>query len=135
MMKQTGALARILIVGCAGVACAATVPLPKVTAVPSTATSFPALAISRNLAPLDLAKAGYVEEEFLVSGTANVYDWAADGSLSVKTPDAPYVTRILVRRPAAAARFSGSVMVEIPNTARRFDWSMMFGYVNEQLMR
>ena len=135
MTKQTSALARMLILGCAGVACAATVPVPNVTAVPVTANSFPALANSRNLGPLDLAKAGYVEEEFLISGTANVYDWAADGSLSVKTPNAPYVTRILVRRPAAAARFSGSVMVEIPNTARRFDWSMMFGYVNEQLMR
>jgi len=135
MMKQTGALVRMLLVGFAGAACAATVPVPKVTPVPITADSVPALANSRNLAPLDLAKAGYVEEEFLVSGTANVYDWAADGSLSVKTPNAPYVTRILVRRPSAAARFSGSVMVEIPNTARRFDWSMMWGYVNEQIIR
>ena len=106
MTKQTSTLARLLIVGCAGVACAATVPVPKVTAVPVTANSFPALANSRNLGPLDLAKAGYVEEEFLVSGTANVYDWAVDGSLSVKTPNAPYVTRILVRRPAAAIRIS-----------------------------
>ena len=77
MTKQTSTLARMLIVGCAGVACAATVPVPKVTAIPVTANSFPALANSRNLGPLDLAKAGYVEEEFLVSGTANVYDWAA----------------------------------------------------------
>lgn len=135
MTKQTGVLARILMVGCAGIAAGATVPVPKVAAIPITADSQPALANSRNLAPLDLAKAGYIEEEFLVSGTANVYDWAPDGALTVKTPNAPYVTRILVRRPAAAARFSGSVMVEIPNTARRFDWTMMWGYVNEQMMR
>ncbi len=28
-----------------------------------------------NLGAQDLAKLGYVEEEFIVSGSANVYDW------------------------------------------------------------
>src|SRR4030095_14277384 len=121
MTKQTSTLARILIVSCAGAAWAATVPVPKATAVPVTATSFPALANSRNLAPLDLAKAGYVEEEFLVSGTANVYDWAADGSLTPRATGAPYTTRILVRRPREARRFSGAVLVELMYTPRRWD--------------
>jgi hypothetical protein len=44
-------------------------------------------------------KTGYVEEEFIVSRTANVYDWGADGSLMVKKPNAPYSTRILVQLP------------------------------------
>jgi hypothetical protein len=52
---------------------------------------------------------GYVEEEYLVSGKANVYDWALDGSVSVKIPAAPYTTRILVRRPADPASADGSV--------------------------
>src|SRR6266853_946329 len=92
-------------------------PVPKATGpIPVTADSYPFMASNKSTPAFDLSKAGYVEEEFLVSGTANVYDWAADGTVSVKTPNAPYVTRILVRRPAAPARFSGSVMVEIPNT-------------------
>ena len=37
---------------------------------------------SRNRRILDLAKAGYVEEEFLVSGGANVYDCATDGRMT-----------------------------------------------------
>src|SRR5258706_14568089 len=99
---------------------------PKVTGpIPVTATSHPFLAGNQNLTPLDLAKAGYVEEEYLISGTANVYDWAADGKVSVKSPNAPYTTRILVRRPADAAKFSGTAIVELPNMARRFDWTMM----------
>ncbi len=107
----------------------AVVPLPRVTGpIPATATSIPFLASDKNLVPLDLGKAGYVEEEFIVSGSANVYDWAEDGTLSVKTPNAPYATRILVRRPADASRFSGNVFVELMNTARRFDWPMMWGY-------
>src|SRR3979409_426512 len=88
----------------------------------------------RNLQPTDLKKSGYVEEEFIVSGSANVYDWAADGVLSIKTPNAPYATRILVRHPAKGSRFSGNVFVELMNTARRFDWPMMWGYSREHFM-
>src|ERR1700733_13785437 len=109
--------------------------LPKLTGpIPVTADSFPFLAANRVFQPLDLKKAGYVEEEFIVSGTANVYDWAADGSLSVKTANAPYATRILVRRPANRARFSGHAIVELLNPARRFDWAMMSGYSRDSFI-
>jgi hypothetical protein len=70
------------------------------------------MAADRNLQPTDLKKYGYVEEEFIATGTANVYDWAADGALTVKTPGVPYGTRILARRPADSGRFSGDVIVE-----------------------
>ena len=113
---------------------AAATPVPKVAPLAITADSVPFLAASQSLEPLDLKKFGYVEEEFLVSGTANVYDWAADGTLSVKTPNAPYATRILVRRPADASRFSGNVVVEPLNAVRRIDWSWMWGYIDEQIL-
>ena len=38
-----------------------------------------------------LARAGYLEEEFLVAGTANVYDWPAPGPAVVRTASVPYV--------------------------------------------
>jgi hypothetical protein len=125
--------------GLAGTAVAQTpgaggVPIPKWKLVPATATSAPFLSAEKNLVPPDLAKAGYIEEEFIVGGFANVYDWQADGSITVKTPKAPYTTRILVRRPAAAARFSGNVVVEILHSARRFDWPMMWGYSHNFFM-
>src|SRR5437016_2838367 len=112
-------------------------PLPKVTGpIPVTADSYPFMAANRTTPAMDLSKSGYVEEEFTVTGTANVYDWAGDGTMNVKTPNAPYGTRILVRRPKDAARFSGSVMVELRFPARPFDWSRMWGfshhYVTEQ---
>jgi hypothetical protein len=125
--------AAITIVGFAVTASAAS--LPKLTGpIPVTSDSFPFLAASRVFQPLDLQKAGYVEEEFIVSGTANVYDWAADGSLSVKTANAPYATRILVRRPANRARFSGHAVVEPLMTARRFDWAIMSGYSRDSFI-
>src|ERR1041385_3983480 len=85
-----------------------TAPVPKVTGpVPVTADSYPFMAANHSTPSFDLSKAGYTEEEFMVSGAANVYDWAADGTMNVKTPNAPYGTRILVRRPSNPARFSG----------------------------
>jgi hypothetical protein len=113
----------------------ATTPLPKLTGpLPVTADSAPFLSVTRVFTPLDVKKVGYVEEEYIVSGTANVYDWNADGTLTVKTPNAPYSTRILVRRPADKAKFSGHVLVELMNPARRFDWAMMSGYTRDSLI-
>src|SRR5215468_3744292 len=110
-------------------------PLPRVTGpIPVTADSYPFMAANRSTPAFDLAKVGYSEEEFIVSGNANVYDWAADGTLSVKTPNAPYGTRILVRRPSNPARFSGTVIVELLFPARRFDWAMMWGFSHDYII-
>src|SRR5579871_1485047 len=110
------------------------VPVPKATALPVTADSYPLNSASHDLQPLDLAKHGYVEEEFILSGSANVYDWANDGSLTVKTPNAPYANRILVRHPKDQSKFSGTVLIELMNSARRFDWPMMWGYTHDYLL-
>ena len=40
--------------------------------------------------PQDLSRLGYVEEEFLVSGKANVYDLDSAGKVAAKIPDVPY---------------------------------------------
>ena len=118
-----------LMIGFGAVLCAEAVPVPKTSGpVPVTADSVPFMAAANNLEPTDLSKFGYVEEEFILSGNANVYDWAADGMMTVKTPNARYANRILLRRPANAARFSGTVIVEVTNAARRYDWAMMWGY-------
>jgi hypothetical protein len=64
---------------------------------------------------------GYVEEEYFLSGTANVYDWPAAGPAVVRTAGAPYTTRVLVRRPKDARRFSGNAVVEMLNPSNRLD--------------
>src|ERR1051325_4968789 len=77
----------------------AATPLPKVIGpIAVTATSYPFGAADHTVIPQDLKSLGYLEEEFLISGAANVYDWA-EGPGSVRVPDAPYTTRVLVRRP------------------------------------
>src|SRR5262249_25132827 len=65
----------------------------------------------------DLAKVGYEEAEYFISGTATAYTSAtplsADGKWSV-TPGttAPYKTRIVVYRPTDPKKFNGTVVVE-----------------------
>jgi len=136
-------LAACLVLSACSAFAADVTPVPKVTALPmadntaSGSIAYPNLVFlreSRNLVPVDLPKAGYTEDEFLISGKANVYDWAADGSLSAKKADAPYTTRVLVRHPADPAKFSGTVVVEIMNAARQWDWSMMWGYLAPQIL-
>src|SRR5436190_1147235 len=71
--------------------------------------------------PENLASYGYVEQEYIVRGKADVYEWPNVGPAVVRTADAPYVTRILVRKPARASRFSGNVVVEPLNPSNLFD--------------
>src|SRR5580698_866539 len=105
----------------AALACYAATPIPKATRIPVTADSYPFGAADHARVPEDLSKIGYVEEEFLVSGTANVYDWPQSGPAVVRTANAPYTTRVLIRRPAQAAKFSGTVAVEMLNPSNLFD--------------
>jgi hypothetical protein len=112
-----------------------TVAIPDVTGpVPVTATSVPLMASNTLQTLVNLPRAGYVEEEFFVSGRANIYDWTAAGGVTVKTPNAPYTTRILVRRPSNPQRFSGNVIIEVPNAARRFDFSFAWGVSHDAFM-
>ena len=111
-------------------------PLPQVTGpLPVTATSYPFGAADHTLVPEDLRKVGYVEDEYLVSGKANVYTWPGPGPAQVRTPDAPYTTRILVRRPAKASRFSGNVVVEMLNPSNRFDLNIGWAMAHRQMVR
>jgi hypothetical protein len=114
---------------------AAATPLPQVSGpLPVSATSYPFGAADHTAAPEDLRKVGYVEDEYLVSGKANVYDWPATGPATVRTPDAPYTTRMLVRRPAKGHHFSGNVVVEMLNPSNRFDLNIGWAMAHRQIV-
>lgn len=70
----------------------------------------------------DLAAIDYVEEEFFASGEATSYTAearpAANGRWTATPAEtAPYKTRFVVRRPADADRFNGTVVVEWLNVS------------------
>jgi Alpha/beta hydrolase domain len=88
--------------------------------------------------PATALPAGYVEEEFFVSGEASSYetvgDEGADGFWDARPLDtADYRTRILVRRPPAE-RFSGVVIVEWLNVSA-VEASPDWGYLSEEIGR
>ncbi len=69
--------------------------------------------------------APYIEDEYLVSGAATVYNYRSDpparGDIVPLLPDLPYTTRMIIRRPADPAHFNGTVVVEWWNSTGTFD--------------
>jgi len=111
-------------------------PVPTVSSpLPQTAASHAFGGAAYQLRPENLAATGYVEEEFLVAGKANVYDWPAPGAAVVRTADVPYTTRILVRRPASAGKFSGRVIVEMMNPSNLMDLNIGWAIHRDEIMR
>ncbi len=89
---------------------------------------------------VNLQQAGYVEQEFDASGTATSYRdsgaLTADGHWSfVPNGTAPYRTRVLVRRTADPARFSGTVVVEWLNVSGGVDADPDWATLHDELIR
>jgi hypothetical protein len=90
--------------------------------------------------PPDLQRIGYVQHEFAAAGTATSYKLM--GSL---TPDglwtfapatsASYRTRVLVREPAKASSFSGTVVVEWLNVSGGIDADPEWTSLSEEIVR
>src|ERR1700757_899477 len=62
-----------------------------------------------------LAVNGYVEEEFFINGAANRYLTSGTSTGTLQDSNHAYRTRIVVRRPADAKKFNGTVLVEWVN--------------------
>jgi hypothetical protein len=83
---------------------------------------------------------GYVEEELALAGTATSYrpegELTADGRWTLAELDtAEYRTRVLVRRPAKATDFSGTVVVEWLNVSGGIDASPAYSYLADEILR
>ncbi|MBL7495841.1 hypothetical protein I6A84_38075 [Frankia sp. CNm7] len=90
--------------------------------------------------PANVDAQGYVEQEYAAAGTATSY--RVDGELTgdgrwtfAQDATAAYVTRVLVRRPADEARFSGTVVLEWLNVSGGVDADPEWTSVNEEIVR
>ena len=73
---------------------------------------------------------GYVEQEFFLSGRANIYRYAEGGGIEAATRDVPYTTRLLVMRPRDPSTFSGRLIVAPFHPARGSNfWQSVRDYV------
>jgi hypothetical protein len=113
----------------------AAAPIPNVTGpISVTGDSYPFNAANHSTIPQDLSKFDYVEEEYFVSGLANIYDFDGDGKITLKAADAPYTTRILVRRPASPHEFSGNIIVELLNPTARYDLDIQWQFSSDYFL-
>lgn len=112
--------------------------------VPAAVLSGPVTSGSRGipgtLAVEDLDAAGYTEQEFFLEGIARAFDKDGDWSINGKWPvlessEAEYRTRLLVRRPSDADRFSGVVIVEWFNVSSGVDLDIDFGFLSGEILR
>lgn len=132
---QTKILMAILLFGSTCVV-QADIPIPQIQGpLAVSEASYPFGAADHTLLPQALSEFDYVEEEFLVSGEANVYDWPALDRLSIRSANAPYTTRVLVRRPANEADFSGNIVVEMLNPSNLFDLNIGWAISHTQMIR
>ncbi|HUF85323.1 MAG TPA: alpha/beta hydrolase domain-containing protein, partial [Acidimicrobiia bacterium] len=91
-------------------------------------------------APTEFEGTGYVEREYVASGTASSYSTPeplpADGRWDFQPAgEAPYRTRVLVRRPAKARDYSGTVVVEWLNVSGGLDADPDWVNLSEEIMR
>lgn len=87
----------------------------------------------------DLAKAGYRETEYRVSGSATCYragNLPVDGRFVISpASEEAFATRVLVRRPADPAAFNGTVVVEWFNVSSGSDAGPDYTYLSAELLR
>jgi hypothetical protein len=108
-------------------------------AAPATTTAV-AGSPSLGLGLYGLQPLGYVVEEYFVAGTATSYtlvgEATADGRWSVQpAATAPYVTRIVVVRPADPKKFNGTVAVEWLNVSAGIDSPPDWSFTHRELIR
>jgi hypothetical protein len=97
--------------------------------IPSTSTDYPFIA--DGFGPEPPVPPGYEENEYFVTGRGKLYEYTATG-IRVVSPcptsaeplgctNLPYTTRMLVKRPLDARRFSGTIVIEPLNPSSGYD--------------
>lgn len=108
------------------------VMITKMQFIPTTETSYPFVSAVKRC---HFEELGYVEKEFFMHGTANVYQTEADGEIGIRCQDAPYVNRLVVRAPRDPAVCSGNVVVEIINPTSGKDIERMWIIAHHHFIR
>jgi hypothetical protein len=105
-------------------------PVPSTTPAGDPAHGYPFLATD-----VDLAAAGYVEQEFFVFGAATRYATRGVETATVVSAGHEYRTRIVVRRPVSARAFNGVVIAEWNNVSNQWDQEVDWFQSHEHLIR
>lgn len=83
----------------------------------------------------DLPTQRYIEQEFFIEGSANRYVTSPTANATVASSGHAYRTRVVVRRPADAKDFNGTVLVEWTNVTNGFDAENAWFFGWEHILR
>jgi len=121
--------------------------LPTLTPIPATAGTHgfpydfvPQTPLVPGAPAFNFAALGYTEQEYLMSGTANIYkesgSWSSNGrwGVAVSQANVPYTTRIDARYPTNPAKFNGTVVVEWSNTITGGDEDTVWSEIDNELL-
>ncbi len=107
--------------------------IKKLQKIPVSTASYPFASAARYL---DLEAYGYIETEYYMEGSANIYQSdGTQGSVKVRDADVPYMNRLIVRMPEDPARASGNIVVEIINPTSFMEIERMWILSYQKLMR
>ncbi|MBV8398997.1 MAG: hypothetical protein JOZ17_09690 [Acetobacteraceae bacterium] len=136
--------AGVLVSALTALQASAAVPVPSITGpIPGDTPGSPDHNYTFLSTDIPLAAYGYVEQEFFMSGTATLYSNVGPapggvGSSPVQAPTgipsgyAPYNTNLVVYRPASAANFNGTAILEWANVTNGYnvypDWNQAADY-------
>lgn len=104
----------------------------KIEEIPVTKLSYP-FCSAKKYGLLD--EKHYLEKEYYMQGTANVYHTQENGEIGIRYANAPYLNRFIVRAPEDINAFSGNVILEILNPTSFMDIDRMWILGNRQFMR
>ncbi|MGO9028909.1 MAG: alpha/beta hydrolase domain-containing protein [Acidimicrobiales bacterium] len=122
-------------------------PLPWLTLIPANAgthgyayDAVPQAPLVADAPYFPLSTLGYVENEYLMSGTTNIYQqsgsWSSNGdwNVSVAQSNVPYTTNMLVRYPTDPSKFNGTVVLEWSNTVTGGDQDPVWSELDNELL-
>jgi hypothetical protein len=126
---------------------AAAGPLPALKLIPATSgihgypyDSTTTKAYFPGALTVNIAQYGYVQREYQMSGTTNIYResgfWGSNGrwNVSVAQSGVPYTTRLLVRYPTNPAKFNGTVVVEWLNDTTGGDQDPVWSEIYKEVL-
>ena len=126
---------------------AAAGPLPTLKLIPATSgvhgypyDSTTTKAYFPGALTVNIAQYGYVQHEYQMSGTTNIYResgfWGSNGrwNVSVAQSGVPYTTRLLVRYPTNPAKFNGAVVVEWLNDTTGGDQDPVWSEIYKEVL-
>ena len=108
--------------------------VPTWKLLPTTSRSHPFGGDAWSNRGVGLAKHGFVEEEYLVSGDARVYQSVPKSDYVAKVINqSHYTTRAIVRRPRDMRTWSGNVLVEYMNVSDGLDLQIVWSKLHDQI--